>query len=133
MSTTTEKKIHLIDLHFENETWLNELKFISEEINLLENKMPHLLIANAGLIDRLARIEQFQNQFIRQRELLDELIHDVSKSEQMLAEKAKKMNPAEVLHKNLSDHTELREKVDSYKNIYGNFKRKFFDFIIHWK
>jgi hypothetical protein len=133
MTTKHEKKIHLSDLHFENETWLNEIDFLKQEMNLFENKLPQLLVANAGNQERIAKIEQFQNQFIRQREQLGELRHIVHLSEQLLAQKAKEMNPAEVMHKNLAGHSELREKVESYKYIYSNFKRKFFDFIIHWK
>jgi hypothetical protein len=133
MSNIAEKKMHVSDLHFENELWLKELEFIEEELFLFERKLPHLLIANTGNAERLARIEQFQNQFIRQKEALDELLHDVRISEQQLAAKAKTMNPAEVQYKIITDHTDLREKVENFKTIYGNFKRKFFDFIIHWK
>jgi PHP family Zn ribbon phosphoesterase len=131
MSAVTEKKVHVQDLHFENELWLNELEFVKQELALFENKLPHLLIANAGNAERIAKIEQFQNQFIRQKEALDELKHDVHVSEQQLAGKVKEMNSVEIQHKTVSDHASLRQKVDNYKTIYGNFKRKFFDFIIH--
>jgi hypothetical protein len=133
MSTATEKRIHVSDLHFENETWLNEIKFLREELNLFETKLPQLLVTNVGNDERLARIEQFQNRFIRQRELLDELYHDVHLSEQHLAEKAKEMNPAELQHKTVADHATLRTKVADFKKYYNEFKHEFFDFIIHWK
>lgn len=133
MNTLTAKKFHVQDLHFENKIWLNELDFIKEELILFEEKLPHLIVANTGNQERMARIEQFQNQFIRQKEALDELRHEVQLSEQQLAEKAKQMSPIELEYKTLNDHADLREKVENFKFIYNNFKRKFFDFIIHWK
>jgi len=133
MSTATQNKIHVSDLHFENETWLSEISFFRQDLKLFESKLPQLLVANAGNDERIARIEQFQNRFIRQREMLDELYHVVHLNEQQLAEKAKEMNPAEILHKTVADHAELRNKVAGFKKYYNDFKQEFFDFIIHWK
>ncbi len=132
MSTATQK-IHIQDLHLENELWLNEIDFIKTELSLFENKMSYLALANTGNNDRMARLEQLQNQMIRQKEVTDEMKHVVHLSEQELANKAKELNSIEITHKTFADHSKLRDEMERYKVLYQQFKKNLVDFIIHWK
>jgi hypothetical protein len=132
MSTATQK-IHVQDLHLENELWLNEIEFIKTELSLFENKMSYLALANIGNNDRMAKLEQLQNQMIRQKEATDEIKHVVHLSEQELANKAKELNSVELTHKTFTDHSKLRDEVERYKVLYQQYKSNLVDFIIHWK
>jgi hypothetical protein len=132
MSTATQK-IHVQDLHLENELWLNEIEFIKTELSLFENKMSYLALANIGNNDRMAKLEQLQNQMIRQKEATDEIKHVVHLSEQELANKAKELNSVELTHKTFTDHSKLRNEVERYKVLYQQYKSNLVDFIIHWK
>ena len=132
MSTATQK-IHVQDLHLENELWLNEIEFIKTELSLFENKMSYLALANIGNNDRMEKLEQLQNQMIRQKEATDEIKHVVHLSEQELANKAKELNSVELTHKTFTDHSKLRDEVERYKVLYQQYKSNLVDFIIHWK
>jgi hypothetical protein len=131
--STAAQRIHVQDLHLENQLWLNEIDFIKTELTLFENKMSYLALANAGNQERMAKLEQLQNQLIRQKEVTDEIRHIVHLSEQELAAKAKEMNMAELEHKSLADHSRLRDEVERYKVLYQQSKSNLIDFIIHWK
>jgi PHP family Zn ribbon phosphoesterase len=132
MSTATQK-IHIQDLHLENELWLNEIEFIKIELSLFENKMSYLALANVGNNERMAKLEQLQNQMIRQKEVTDEIKHTVHSSEQDLANMTKELNSIEITHKTFADHSALRDEVQRYKELYQQFKKNLVDFIIHWK
>ena len=76
MNTTTEKKVHITDLHNDHELWLNKLAFCKEEISILEHRMEEIAKRNTGY-EVMAELEHFQNQYIRQREVIDELRHEL--------------------------------------------------------
>ncbi len=126
-------KVHLTDLHIEHELWSNELAFYSSDIKIFESKLPQLIVANIGNEERLAKIEQFQNQMIRQKEVINELNHNIRTHEKELSEKAKDMHPAAVQHQCLNDHVEMRNQIQEFKKIYQIFKTALTDFIINWK
>ena len=129
----TRIKNHLSDLHFKNQIRMNEIDFLEQEIQMRENKLPRLIITNPYNLERIVKIEQFQNQFISHSEQLNKLQHVVHVNEQPLAEKAKKLNVAKIPHNNPYNYSILPEKTENYKTVNSNFKRKFFDFIIYWK
>jgi PHP family Zn ribbon phosphoesterase len=95
--------------------------------------MSYLALANIGNNDRMAKLEQLQNQMIRQKEATDEIKHVVHLSEQELANKAKELNSVELTHKTFTDHSKLRDEVERYKVLYQQYKSNLVDFIIHWK
>ena len=77
MSTTAAKQPtkHIDELHFEHRVWLNNLKFCKEEITIFSTASK-LVQRNTGK-ELLAELEHFQNQYIREKEVMDELRHDI--------------------------------------------------------
>ena len=68
-------------IHFEHRLWVNELNFFADELNIYEQQLGAL----ATKYDKrgaMQELEQFQNQFIRQKEVLDTLQHDIHIHEQ---------------------------------------------------
>ena len=68
-------------LHFEHTLWSNELSFVEDELKIFEKRLEKL-VNNLTDRDMMARLEHFQNQFIRQKEVLDQLRHDIKVHEQ---------------------------------------------------
>ena len=70
--------------HFEHRVWMNELKFYEDEVKIFEHQLE--VLVGKGIKELLPNLEKFQNKFIRHKEVLDELMHDIKIHEHALAE-----------------------------------------------
>ncbi len=122
-----KKPIHISDLHFENKLWLSELSFQKDELKTFQHRLEEVAPRWTDISVR-SQIEQYQNRFIRQNEVLDTLIHDVNVQEADLAAKAK-ANPVAIDHVHFDDHSETREKVEMQGVLYKELKGEFLRFL----
>jgi hypothetical protein len=56
--------------------WLNSIDFYEKEFNILEERLLEIGKKNNGS-EAMAGVEHFQNQFVVQRNTMDELKHDI--------------------------------------------------------
>ena len=126
MTTATNDRStkHLADLHFEHKVWLNTLQFCKEEINIFERRMEELVARNTDKT-LLAELEHFQNQYIREREVIDELRHGIKEHENFL-EKEMKEHPVAIEHRAFGDHAELRDRMVTFEKLYRELKEEFY-------
>ena len=123
MTTTTKKRVHISELHNDHKLWLNTLAFCKEEITILEHRMEEIAKQNtAGEV--MAELEHFQNQYIRQREVIDELRHDLKQHENAL-EKEVRDHPIAVDHRLFADHAGRREEMATFEKIYRELKEEY--------
>lgn len=132
MSTATKNSTHryIGDLHHEHMMWLNNLQFRKEEIAILERRMEDVVQRN-NQPEVMAQLEHFQNQYIRQREVIDELRHDIKQHENFL-EKEAKDKPIAVDHRHFEDHTQLRERMEVFEKLYMELKHDFYRWVGQW-
>lgn len=126
--------IYLKDLHFDHQLWLNELSFYKQETALLEKRLSEVVGRNTG-IEATAAAEGFQNRFIRQREVIDELGHDIREREDWLVRYAQDHETAidHVYFDNQApDHEALAERVSIFKKLYAELKHDFLRYIGKW-
>lgn len=126
MTTTTEKLVHIADLHSDHMLWMNTLSFCKDEIGILEKRMEEVAARNTHT-DVLAELEHFQNQYIRQREVMDELRHELKQHENDL-EKEVREHPIAVDHRLFKDHSAHREAMATFEKLYRELKDEF----MHW-
>jgi len=122
-----EVKVYLSDLHFEHRQWTSELKFWEEEIASFRKRLGEVVVRYTSNEIR-ASIEHFQNQFILHDEVIDKLKKEVKSHEKMVAQTAEE-RPVAIDRVKFDDHTELREKIDTQRNIYGELKSEYFSFL----
>jgi hypothetical protein len=79
----------------------------------------------------MAQLEHFQNQFIREREVIDELRHDI-KQEENLLEKEMKDHPVAIEHRYFKDHVELRGRFETFEKLYRELKQEFQRWLVQW-
>lgn len=131
MATT---HIYLKNLHFDHKLWLNEVKFYKEEVSLFKNHLAEVVSRNTQQ-EVLAQAEHFQNQFIRQHEVIDELAHDIRVREDALVLFAKE-NEVAIEHRYFddqqADHAALQERVEIFKKIYTDLKTNFMAYLSKW-
>lgn len=124
---TTTPHVFLSDLHFEHRLWTNELSFFSDELRIYEKRLG-VLIQRPLDKGTLSELEQFQNQFIRHKEVIEELNHDIREYEHSLSEYAEE-HPIAVDHVYFRDHDGLRDRMNQFKQIYQNLKDRFMTFL----
>lgn len=117
-------KINQTELHLEYELWSKELTYWRDEIKVLEKYLTGLdhkkLPLGAG-----AEVEHFQNQFIRNRDVVHDLRHEVANHEHLMGEIERSHNNEEFQEKLLDVHSGLREKVNTGRKIYYELKDEF--------
>jgi hypothetical protein len=117
-------------LHFEHQLWTNELRFFEDEINIYEGYLGDL-VTQSNDKEMLAKLEHFQNQFIRQKEVLDELNSDIHKHEQhlsLLLQDDQDSNDVDD-----EQHQEMSERIDRFKTIYSELKQNFLKFFAAYR
>lgn len=130
MSATTAPKKHIDELHFEHRLWTNNMKFYYDEVRIFENRLEELVKRNTK-IEVTSQIEHFQNQFIRQKEVAQELISKCGDHDKFLANQAQD-HPIAIDHVLFADHTKLRDQVETFEKIYKELKAEFMSFLVKW-
>ncbi len=126
---TIEQQKPVLELHLEHELWIKELLFWKEEIAVMEK---YLAQVNAWLntLESKAGVEHFQNQFIRQREVIDELKHEIRVNEETLSARLRNLTGPEADTKRLVDHDITREKVLITRKIYQDLKEEYRSWLV---
>jgi len=122
-----EAKTHISNLHSEHTEWLNTLSFNKDEIQTFNSRLAEVIKAN-NAVDVAANVEHFQNQFIRQREVIDELRHEIKQYENSLIQQVE-ANPVASDHRIVVDHPALRDQMETFERIYGELKNEFNHFL----
>lgn len=125
-----DERKHLDDLHFEHQVWLSTLAFCKDEIKIFRHRLEEVIVRNTKT-DVRAGVEAFENRFIRQDEVIDQLAHDIRAAEQVLVNDVKE-NPIASDHRFYPDHVVLRDRMTSFEKIYRDTKDEFMRFVATW-
>ena len=114
----------------EHSHWIKNLGFYDEELDTLEKRLLEIVKKNNGH-EVMASVEHFQNQFVVQRNNIDELLHAVHEHDKAVAkdaqEHAGKMKTTE-----LGQHSQLKEQVESFEKIFNDLRHEFNGFLSKW-
>ncbi len=130
MATAKQQRKHIDELHFDNKLHLNQLSFYKQEIEIFKHRLEELATKNTKT-EVTAGIEQFQNQFIRQLEVNDELRHKINLHEQNLAGYAKE-HPVAIDHVLFENNDAITNEVNRYTELYNEMKNNFNRFLSEW-
>ncbi len=130
MPTAKKERKHIDVLHFDNKLHLNYLSFYKQEIEIFKHRLEEIATKNTK-IEVTASIEQFQNQFIRQLEVNDELKHKINLHEQKIATYAKE-NPVAIDRVLFENNDALSAEVTRYKELFKEMKDNFNRFLSEW-
>lgn len=118
-------------LHLEYRLWIAELQFAKEEIRIFEHHLEELVSKNF-LIEVTAQVEQFQNRFIREKEVIDTLRHDLHGAEVQLVAFVKKLSGMGLESIRMDNHSKLRDQMNTFRKLYGELKQEFRRFEAAW-
>jgi predicted RNA-binding protein len=124
----TEEKIY--DQHAEHTDWLSKMKFYTDEISVIKNRLGEVASKNTDK-EILAHVEHFQNQMIIQKNNIDEISHAIKLDEEAL-QKEIKDNPTAVDHRKVTYHAKEKDAVDSFEKNFNEIRNEFKVFAAKW-
>jgi ActR/RegA family two-component response regulator len=124
----TEEKIYT--QHAENSEWMNKLKFYKDEISILGNRLGEIASKN-NHAEVLTQVEHFQNQFIIQKNNIDEIAHAIGQHEKALEKEIEK-NPTAIEHRKFEFHDRQKEQVTSFEKNFSTIRSEFNQFSAKW-
>jgi hypothetical protein len=114
-------------LHSEHREWLNNLDFYKDDIGILKKRLEEVAVKNTSH-DVMAMVEHFQNQFIIQRNEIDEFRHAIKEHENRV-ELAINTNPTAINRQSLSDHPEMRERMIRFEKLFQELRLELMRFV----
>lgn len=117
---------YISELHAEHGQWTSELSLAGDEIKSLQSRLEEINHANTDGSTR-AQVEHFQNQFIRQREVIDILRHDIHESENELKANLS-ANETASDHRKANEDNGLSDRMITFGQIFAELKTEFLRF-----
>ena len=125
---TTQSFIY--DQHLENQDWLKRLDFYKEELNILRERLQEVTSKNTNA-DFLKSVEHFQNQFLIQRNHVDELAHQIKANENLLVKEIEH-NPVAVDHRKVESHDAETDFMVFFEKNFAELRAQFNVFLAKW-
>ena len=126
MSQTSEMP-YLSELHVRYTSWLKDLEFYRDEVKTFNTRLEEIVVRNTK-IEITSQVEQFQNRFIRQNEVIDILHHDIAKDHKRLVYNAKSNNVA-TDRRRVEDNLELTQRMSTFVKLFEELKKDFAEFL----
>ena len=123
-------KANLKILHNNHLDWRNELDFYFEQIGRFQKVLSEISSKNTIRQVR-PQIEQFQNKFIVQKDVIDRLEHEVKMQENELAQ-AMQQNPTKASHTHFQDQEMMYDRMNDFHSNYNELKKSFVNFSEEW-
>ena len=124
-----ENKKPVTELHAQITEWKSDVELIKTEISTFQKQLNEIVIKN-NHEEVLKEAEHFQNQFIRQLEVSDELFHELKAADHKLAETADTGTDSETVF--AEPDTSLRDSVGIYNKLFVELKNEFHSFLEKW-
>jgi hypothetical protein len=122
----TDQK-YIYDLHTDHQTWTANLAFYADQLKIMQERLLEVSSKNT-IAEVKIKVEQFQNRFLIQRNELDILRHDIKIAEEALQIEIKE-NPVAIDHRKVNDDASLRERADTYTQLFGDLRDDFNRFV----
>lgn len=118
------------NLGHDHQQWLKSIDFYKDDIKVLQHRLTEIVNKNNSK-DVLAKAEHFQNQFIVQRNNIDELRHRINSHEAKVAKDVRehvgKVESVQVL-----EHNDIKGEVEGFEKIINELRKDFNEFSAKW-
>lgn len=121
---------YLAELHHDHREWKNVLSFYEEDIAVMKKRLEEVASKNTDR-DMHGLVERFQNKLIIQKEQIDILRHDINDCEDSIIKNVEN-NPVASDKRKIDDHTELRERVQTFELLFNKLRKDLNAFVAKW-
>ena len=119
-----------MDIGVQHSEWLKILDFYEKELNILEKRLEEVAAKNTSF-DARAGVEHFQNQFIIQRNNIDELKHIVNAHSHNAFEDVKQ-HAGKVETTLVDEHHKIEDDVKQFEKVVNDLRHEFNLFLTKW-
>lgn len=110
--------------------WLKNLDFYKEEVDILRNRLAEIANKNTSFEARQG-IEHFENQFIVQRNNIDELNHAIKEYASKMGHES--LQHAGHIEKKLNgEHNSLKDQYETFEKTFNELRREFNQYLSKW-
>ena len=120
----------LTQFQFEVNAWIRLVEFLNQETTYLKNRLSEV-IDQIKDRENLALAEHFQNQFIVQRNNIDELGHSIKMNEQRLVNEVN-ANPVAVDHRKVENHEAEADFIGYFEKNFAELRAEYNVFLSKW-
>ena len=122
----TDIKKPITQLHAEIAQSISEVKFGMSELSIFQDQLKE--IAEKNNHEEVSKqVEHFQNQFIRQNEISQELLHDLHISDRQLAEDSARDKDSDLILE--KENSGIKDRVETYNRLLVELKNEFHLFL----
>lgn len=102
--------------------WKEEVDATRQGLRSMRRQLEELAFRKTD-DDAMVQVEHFQNQFIRQMEVADEMFHDLKQS----AKKISNNGQPHILHDDrpVDDFDVLKDRMQTFRKLYGELQQEF--------
>ena len=114
------------DLQQQINSWKNNVDHVRQEMREMRGRLEQMAHRKTDA-EMLVHVEHFQNQFICQMEVADELFHDLKQS----AKKLMNNGVLAIVHDDrpVDDVTTLQDRMETFQKLYGELRNEFEQFV----
>jgi hypothetical protein len=124
-----KNKKPLTVLHSDITEWKSNVELVRSEISIFQKQLGEIVRKNNHR-EVLKGVEHFQNQFIRQLEVSDELFHELKAADRKLAQKADTSRDSDSVYS--TENPDLKDSADTYDKLFLELKNEFHSFLEKW-
>ena len=117
-------------LNYEHSDWLKAIDFYKEDLVILQKRLAEVAFKNTSS-EAMAGVEHFQNQFIIQRNNLDELRHYINEHIQHFVLDAQ-VHGDKLESTTIDEHLQRKDEFMSLEKVMANLRHEFNDFLAKW-
>ena len=119
-----------INLGHAHQEWLKALDFYETELEILTGRLTEITAKNT-IADAMEPAEHFQNQFIVQKNNIDELKHSINQHAHLVFEDAKK-HVGRVEDTRVGEHKEIEGQVLQFEKVINELRQEFNKYATKW-
>lgn len=114
----------------DHQEWLKAIDFYDNELDILEDRLAEIAKKNSSE-EALKGVEHFQNQFIIQRNTIDELRHNINEHAHKVATDVQ-AHAGRIETQQVKDHDTVREEFESFEKVINDLRDEFKLYLSKW-
>lgn len=119
----------LSELHAEHDEWQDKIRSYRHEIHEMNTSLEEI-VSKSPTTEDLVKVEHFQNQLIRQREVLDILRHNFKQHENLIEAKEDNLERLEINDQRLfENHKMYRQELADFERLFKELRQEFNSFV----
>lgn len=114
----------------DHQQWIKSIDFYKDDIKTLQTRLAEIATRNSTK-EVLAGVEHFQNQFIVQRNNMDELKHRIHEHDDKVA-KDVQTHVGKIESAQVSEHQNIKEEFEGFEKVVKDLRKEFNEFLAKW-